>query len=383
MSWVFGLSEYDVDSDSGDMLGRPHGILNPPAIAQTVEEDADAPVRKFGSFRVGNQRIKKVSLRTPLKPDHSYNGVSFNVAVKHKVDSWVFVTGFEASGILRKISIFKLFGKDVNRHAHHGNEWVLIHRKVYPKSWKSVTVLQLEKPVRIGPGETCGFYIHSNCENDMGLKYRSCMPGVVLEDSCICVSHGWAHTSCIPFDRTRGWIRNHRVLSGSIFYQPIPLRWSPDRNVIWQDKSPTYQLALDAVMSSTYFSTGILVELMTFCGIDWFNRNVGCNEDGDVVNESRVKGSAINQQLAYQPRRSSMTMRSMIHQLNVTVNGLFRSQSARSAPVVHLPQPVEPLPQQVDDDETSETPFEVKDTQSDTDEFDNLQIFFMDKKSNI
>lgn len=367
MSWVFDLSEYDVDSDSGDILARPRGRPNPPAITETMEEDVNAPIKKFGSFRIAKQKIKKVSLRTPLKPDHSYNGVSFNVAVKRNVDSWAFVTGFEASGNLKEISIFKLFGKNVNMHTQDRNQWDLIHRKHYPKSWKSVTVLQLEEPVRIGPGETCGFYIHSNCENDMGLKYRSCMPGVVLEDSYISVSHGWAHTSFIPFDQTRGWIRDHRVLSGSIFYQPVPLMWSPDRNVIWQDKSTTYQLALDAVMSSTYFSTGILIELMTFCGIDWFDRDVELrNKNDNVSGVLNSNGSTISDK-----RRSSMTNR-IFHTISGTLTGLYRS---RSAPVVHLER-------QVDADERSEETIELKDSSSNTDELDNLLFLFKDKKSN-
>lgn len=256
---------------------------NPAAITEVVEEIRQAPVKKFGSFRVVNKRVKKVSLRTPLHWDHSYNAVSFNVSVKRNVDKWVFVTGFEASGLLQEMRIFKLVGKDVNQFIHQKNHWELIHQKWYPESWHSPTLLCLKEPVRIGPGETCGFYIHSNCEIDEGLMYRSCAPGVVLEDSCIQVLHGWAHTSCIPFDLTRGWIRNHRVLSGSIFYEPTPLRWSPDRNFFWSNKT-TFQLALDAAMSSSYFSTGILVELMTFCGMDWFDQdndlNLEASDDG-------------------------------------------------------------------------------------------------------
>lgn len=362
-SCEFGSSDGD---DAFDYMTRIQGV-NPPAIIESVEEQPDTPVKKFGSFRVANQRIKKVSLRTPLMPDHSYNAVSFNVSVKRTADKWVFITGFEASGYLQEITIFKLVGKNVNNHKNDKSSWDLIHRRRYNKSWRRPTILQLEKPVRIGPGETCGFYIHSNCENDKGLKYRSCAPGVVLEDALIKVSHGWAHTSSIPFDATGGWIREHRVLSGSIFYEPTPRRWSPDRNILWQDKSTTYQLALDAVMSTKYFSTGILVELMSFCGMDWFNREIELPyEKEGVASVSNVQ-SGENKKLAYEPRRYIITRSSMMHRLSGVFNGVFRTQRAISAPLTLAPQQID-----VDVEESSVSLADEKENQSDEDEFDAL-----------
>jgi len=352
--------EGDSDSDSGSMLwehlGRRAKRLrsrNPPAIKNTIEVDTEAPVKKFGSFRVANQRLKKVSLRTPLVYDHTYNAVSFNVRVKKNVEKWVFVTGFEASGLLEEMSIYKLFGKDVNRHVNDIHLWKLIHKKVYQKSWKKPSILRLKEPVRIGPGETCGFYIHSNCDNGNGLKYRSCLPGVVLEDECIQVLHGWAHTSCIPFDLTRGWIRNHRVLSGSIFYEPAPYKWSPDCNVFWQDKSSRYQLALDAVMSTKYFSTGILVELMSFCGMDWFNPDLLVHGNDCGKSLQKLKNSLSKHKLR---RRNSINSR--IQRVRGPVIGVLRSRNIGSNPPA--------VPQQTNPNEKSEGIFELKENQSDS-----------------
>jgi len=377
MSWFFDEYAGDSDSDSGlIMWGQQehpaHSLRrrNPPAIVNSIEVDAGSPVKKFGSFRVANQRLKKVSLKTPLHPDHTYNAVSFNIRVKKNVNKWVFVTGFEASGLLQEMSIYKLFGKDVNRHIHDYHLWKLIHKKVYPKSWREPSILRLKEPVRIGPGETCGFYIHSNCDNGMGLKYRSCLPGVVLEDECIQVLHGWAHTSCIPFDLTRGWIRNHRVLSGSIFYEPAPYSWSPDCNVFWQDKSLTYQRALDAVMSTKYFSTGILVELMSFCGMDWFNPKVVVQRKSRIKIAKKVKDSVSKHKLT---RSKSST--GMMHRISGALSGVLRSRNARSNPPTAA--------QQVNHDEKSEDTLELKDDQSDSEQYDGLQIIFLRKKRTI
>jgi len=359
-------------SDSSDLNGEMNmfrRINNPTAISEAVEEVREAPVKKFGSFRVVNKWVKKVSLRTPLEPDHTYNAVAFNVTVKKNADKWVFVTGFEASGVLQKMSIFKLVGKDVNQYIHQENHWEIIHEKWYPKSWDTATFLRLDEPVRIGPGETCGFYIHSNCESDMGLMYRSCAPGVVLEDSCIQVLHGWAHTSCIPFDLNRGWIRQHRVLSGKIFYEPTPLRWSPDRNFFWRRKT-SFQNALDAVMSSCYFSLGVLVELMTFCDMDWFDPeyDLPLEESDDGSSSSSVEMLTNSRQqgrLAYESRILSNPFANLMDR----VTGLLGVWSQT------VPSAREPLaggehnaPDEMNFEEKSPPPLDEEEDQSDGDD---------------
>jgi len=302
--------------------------------------------------------------------DHTYNAVSFNVRVKKNVDKWVFVTGFEAFGHLQEMSIYKLVGKDVNQHIHDIHLWKPIHKKFYQKSWIKPSILRLKEPVRIGPGETCGFYIHSNCRDDNGLKYRSCLPGVVLEDECIQVMHGWAHTSFIPFDLTKGWIMNNRVLSGSIFYEPAPYRWSPECNVFWQNKAPTYQLALDAVMSTKYFSTGILVELMSFCGIDWFNPDIVVHK-----NDGRKRVQKVKDVMRKRKIQRSKSSSSMMHRISGALNGVLRLRNSESNPPT--------MPQQANPKEESEDTLELKEDQSDSEQFDGLKTIFMGKKRTI
>jgi len=378
MSWFFPEVAGDSDTDSGFIIWggpegqRDHRLLrhNPPAITNSIQVDNNAPVKKFGSFRVANQRLVKVSLKTPLPYDHTYNAVSFNVRVKKNADRWVFITGFEASGLLQEMSIYKLVGRDVNRHIHDKHLWKLIHKKFYPRSWRDPSILRLEEPVRIGPGETCGFYIHSNSDTGSGLKYRSCLPGVVLEDECIQVLHGWAHTSCIPFDLGRGWIRDHRVLSGSIFYEPAPFRWSPDCNVVWQDKSSTYQLALDAVMSTKYFSTGILVELMSFCGMDWFDPELVVTRIDRGKSVQKFKEAVSKHKL----QRSKSTA-SIMHRISGVLTGVLRSRNIGSNPPI--------APQQANPDEKVEDTLELKESMSDSDNSDGLEIFLMRKKRTI
>jgi len=272
------------------MDGRHRQVINPPAVTSEVEEVRISPIKSFAGFRVGaSKRVKRLSLKTPLHPDHTYNGVSFNINVKKDSTNWVFVTGFEASGLLGVMTVFALWGRNVNDHARDRHLWKKIHQKEYDVAWEKFQVLALDEPIRIGPGETCGFYIHSDCcENDLGLKYRSCVPGVVLQDDNVEVSHGWAHTHFIPFDEVRGWFRKNRVLSGNIFYEATPLRWSPDRNFFWT-KNTWFQNALDCVMTVKCFPPGVRLEIMTFCDMDWFNFNKSISSTYTQEMDNRCK----------------------------------------------------------------------------------------------
>merc|ERR1719461_1921549 len=185
---------------------------------------------------------------------------------------FIYVTGFEASGMLGTMRIYMIWNKDVNRFEKDQRQWTKIYERRHAPSWNDMTRLTLEYPIRVLPGETCGFYIHSDRSDDRGLKYRSCAPGVVMEDKYVQILHGWAHTSRIPFDDTQGWYRYHRILSGNIFYEPTLMRWSPDRNHFWRAKG-TYQAVLDVVLASKSLPPGVTVELMTFCPMDWFDQD--------------------------------------------------------------------------------------------------------------
>jgi len=129
----------------------------------------------------------------------------------------------------------------------------------------------LEYPIVIPPTENVAFYIHSDCNNDRGLKYRSCKYGIVLEDENIVITHGYAHTSCVPFHSNYGWFRECRVLSGSIFYDALPIRWS---NYTHDQFPEHFQQSIDCIQKSLgrkkYYTKWLIEEIIAFIPFDWW-----------------------------------------------------------------------------------------------------------------
>jgi len=199
-----------------------------------------------------------------------------------------------------------------------------------------------------------------------------------MEDSCIQVLHGWAHTSRIPFDLTRGWTRPNRVLSGNIFYEPTPIRWSPDRNFFWAGKL-SFQRALDTIMSSGCFPSEILVELMTFCGMDWFD-----GSDLDPKLENDYQSDSLPSVISMDSNRSSRSgddnqrrqtsVNTIVHRISGIFNNftLLRSNSA--------PTPIAPPSsesQQVETDEKAPCPVDQQENNSDVESDEKVPSMIM------
>jgi len=108
-----------------------------------------------------------------------------------------------------------------------------------------------------------------------------------LQDDNVEVTHGWAYTHFIPFDKVRGWFRKNRVLSGNIFYEVTSLSWSPERNFFWTINT-RFQNALDCVATVKCFPPGVRLEIMTFCDMDWFNKSITTTFTQEMDNRCKL-----------------------------------------------------------------------------------------------
>eukprot|EP00493_Phyllostaurus_siculus_P002979 UN02992 len=93
-----------------------------------------------------------------------------------------------------------------------------------------------DEPVCIPPCQNVAFYIHSDRQDDLGLKYRSCTgrKGVIHRDTHILITRGFAHTSPVPFNQRDGWFRENRILSGNVYYDALPIRWTNFLTIIFR-----------------------------------------------------------------------------------------------------------------------------------------------------
>ena len=90
--------------------------------------------------------------------------------------------------------------------------------------------VELDAPIRLGPGERCGIYVHSELPGDEGLVYDNQKSSITYTDRFVKLLPGMAHLSNRPFGRHGMWggaWRGNREFSGKITYGVKYMLWSP------------------------------------------------------------------------------------------------------------------------------------------------------------
>eukprot|EP00494_Astrolonche_serrata_P030112 UN30379 len=239
--------------------------------------NSEAKMALLGGYHVNQKVTGKINLNTPGSWNHSYNAVGFNI---HGLPGGyvIRVNGFGVEGDLGRMRIYAAMNENCHDIRLTEKSWKCVYDKKHAKSFNRQKDMFLDEPVYISPKKTCAFYIHSDCQTDRGLKYRSCKAGVVMKDNHIAITHGYAHTSPIPFHRNLGWFRNNRVLSGSVYYEAVPIMWS---NYTHWDFPESFQRTVhvvhealmqrnDSLKTENIWTTELVQELITFFPLDWF-----------------------------------------------------------------------------------------------------------------
>ena len=121
---------------------------------------------------------RDVIIDTPVQPrqaDHSYNGVVFDVRANSAHE--LVINSIWLGGMLGTVRVFAMlsgpwhqgqFEHKIRRCGWNNyndvldrSDWEEVGCQHLPAAWDSSREVQLSKPVRIGPGETRGFYVHS------------------------------------------------------------------------------------------------------------------------------------------------------------------------------------------------------------------------------
>jgi len=242
---------------------------SPPALKRKMS-NKERSLDKYGDFHVNSQIAGKVNLQTPGHPDHTYSAVAFNV---HGLPTGnvVCVQGFGVAGLLRRMRVYICMNVDCKTYREDISQWTLVYDKKHASSWDQRSRLCFDDPVIIPPEQHCAFYIHSDYPDDRGLKYRSCIEGVVHQDGYIAITRGFAHTSPIPFDVRSGWFREGRVLSGEIFYEAVPILWSQYSNNQFPVEFQNATKMLEYVLDEMEFTPGLIDDIIAFCPFTWFD----------------------------------------------------------------------------------------------------------------
>ena len=172
---------------------------------------------------------------TPDNPDHTFNGIMFNLEARRLVPfQFVEIQSLAVRGQLGNITIFSTRegyeGKQSNEEAWTKN----FGPKHINGSLNELQEILLETPIRLAPGMIAGIYIHSDLPTDQGIVYSNQRSKTfTFEDNIVVIHSGaLAHTSNVPFSPVSTWgtpsWRPHREFVGRIRYGTKYLLWTPE-----------------------------------------------------------------------------------------------------------------------------------------------------------
>lgn len=243
-----------------------------------VMSNSEKEILFLDGYHVNEKKLTAVDMATPGNPDHTYSAVGFNI---HKLPGGdvVRIKGFSVGGHLGRMRVYVMMNEQCHLHRENESAWTCIYDKRHKSAWKKNTNLMFDKPVIVPPAQNAAFYIHSDMQNDLGLKYRSCNDGIVHEDDHIAITRGFAHTSPIPFDPQHGWFREYRVLSGSVFYDVMPIRWTNFCHDIFPSMFREGVCCIrTSLVEEMDWHESIVDNIIEFMPFDWFGEDITCHE---------------------------------------------------------------------------------------------------------
>lgn len=276
-------------SSTSSIDGLPELTVSSPSLTRSMS-NSEKRLDYVEGFHVNANAKYAVNLATPGQPDHTFSAVGFNVHALPK-GAMVKINGFSVGGELERLRIFVILGEMCHTYRTDKTAWTCVYDKLHRSAMRRNIDVWLDEPINLGPEQTCAFYIHSNRMNDRGLKYRSCRKGVCYVDDNIAITRGFAHTSPTPFDPSRGWFRENRVLSGSIHYEVIPILWT---NFCHCSFPVAFQHAVIVVRhvlcEELWWNDQIVDTVIEYFPFDWFGTDT--SHDQFLKNVSKKIGKA-------------------------------------------------------------------------------------------
>ncbi len=93
-------------------------------------------------------------------------------------------------GELGPITIWTTDQTFINKNESR-DQWTLLYNKVQPESFTELRTLQLDIPVRLKPGDSCGLYVHSSTPGDSQIVYDNQRTDITHRDDFLEILPGW------------------------------------------------------------------------------------------------------------------------------------------------------------------------------------------------
>jgi hypothetical protein len=175
-----------------------------------------------------------MTAETSQHEDHTFSGIMFDIKTSKLPMEYIEVSSVWVRGDLGPITVWST---DKTFHGKHenGTEWTLHYKRTHNSNNEHFTEMQLDEPVRIMPGSSRGFYVHSALPGDEAIVYDNQRHHESHKNLYMTITPGWAHLSNEAFSDTmqngfwagRPW-REFREFVGRISYGVRWLLWNPD-----------------------------------------------------------------------------------------------------------------------------------------------------------
>lgn len=253
---------FDSESDAEEFIPA---VLNRPKVANHIVDE---------SFTVDTRDHE----------DHTFCGVMFDVACRSEADGGVpleflQIDAISVRGDLGPITVWTT-PDGFKRKEHAENQWELVYEKEHRPKRSDYERLELNRPVRMLPGERRGFYVHSKLPGDEAIVYDNQRGRLTYEDQAFRVYPGLAHLSSRPFGRHGMWgfpWRDNREFVGRISYGVGYVLWNPvpevHRRFPLEFRRAVWTLLLCARRPGCplhWLQDDVVFYVLNMCKHDWF-----------------------------------------------------------------------------------------------------------------
>jgi hypothetical protein len=275
---------------------------------------------------------RDVIIDTPVQPrqaDHSYNGVVFDIRA-HGAHELV-IKSLWLGGMLGTVRVFAMrsgpwhqgqFQQKIRRCGWNNandvidrQDWEEVGCQRLPAAWDGTRELKLSKPVRICPGHSRGFYVHSGLPDDLGIQYQSYGDehDIVVEDDFLTVHPGIGHTGSHAFENYHGWFRAIRGPCGAFSYTATLRSWTAQTHRSFPPalKNAVLAMLLGQQRQGTVLSLlprDTILEIMEWCDWGWFDGAGLAQSDEEDEDDEDEEAPTIEEVLNLLPehRRASI-----------------------------------------------------------------------------
>jgi len=247
-------------SDAAPDLDLLPAVLRRPAIANHVAHD-------------------RVTVETMDREDHTFCGMMFDVRCTDELPvEWLEVTSVAVRGRLGPMTVWTTPSSHQDKWQSSA-AWTKVYERSHAPSHEDLVALDLDAPIRLAAGESCGLFVHSARHGDTAVVYDNMRPAATRSGRRLfTILPGRASLDNVPFGANgmwgEGW-RTRREFVGRIAVGVCWRLWNPEVHSLFplSFRRAARCLLLCATKPDCqlhFLSDAVILYVLNMCRWDWF-----------------------------------------------------------------------------------------------------------------